>query len=261
MKTITLLCLLSISSVAQDLRLIGTNLFDFSRAGHGSYYLGGDLIRIVKLYPQAAQVEIKHVSMEFIPDPQPIPDPGDPADMLHALAQFKMRQSIPRNLSPGAAWALGISGHEEQVVTTTTIYVINHPTNLGYKIDYCAVPTTTPGFWDHGIPFIGNPLRYKYIYRVLPDRITCERQYTSEEQAAADLRLFNFQLQQASNNVPADQYDVALRYRDGKSTPVNLELSDYWMRLAASNSYPAALKYLTNPPPEHRSSQNGTSSN
>jgi hypothetical protein len=276
MKTITLLCLLSFSSVAQDLRLIGTNLFDFSRAGHGIYYLGA--FNIVKTFPQSIQIRQTRVLHKFVPDMAKLygefsSDLSRSVDYWEPnyygkwenpyLEKTKQNWEITSrianspNLTSSTAEYFGILGKEIQIATNITFYVLNHPG--GSRVDYCAVPTSTPGYWDHGIQFTGNQLDFKYIYRVLPDRITREHQYTPENLAAGDVKLFIYQLQQASNNVSADQYEVALRYRDGKSTPVNLELFNYWMRLAASNSYPAALKYLTNPPPEHRSSQNGTS--
>lgn len=276
MRTIALLCLLSYSLAAQDLRLVGTNLFDFSHADHGIYYLGG--FHIVKRFPQSIQIQETRVFRKFVPDMGRLSgrlstdlsrsvDYWEPSAngkwenpyLEEIKANWEITSKIVNspNLTASTAKYLGIPGKEVQIITNVTLYVLNHPG--GPAIDYCAVPTATPGFWDHGVPFNGDLSHYKYIYHVLLDRIVRERQYTSEERADTDLKLFHFQLQQASNNVPADQYDVALRYRDGKATPTNLALSDYWMRLAASNSYPPALKYLSNNPPESHSIQNGTS--
>jgi hypothetical protein len=241
------------SAAAADLRIIGTNLFDFSSAGP-SFTLGGPSMRIVKIYPQSVQIEINSSEVEFVPEIQR-PTPGDPSDLLRALGQFRATPNsdgTPVHLSAGAAWIMGIPGHEEQVMKTTTIYLLNYPKSNGYTLEEChAVPTSIRGFWDCGIPFSGNPYEFKYVYRVLSDRIKRERLYSPEEIHEADMKLFAYQLQQASNNVAADQFEVGKRYLAGKGVETNDALAFHWINLAASNSFPEAVefqKFMPHPP-------------
>jgi hypothetical protein len=90
-------------------------------------------------------------------------------EKLKENREITFRIATSPDLTASTAEYFGIPGNEVQIVTNITLYVLNHPG--GSNVAYCAVPTATPGFWDHGIPFTGDPLNFKYIYRVLPDRI------------------------------------------------------------------------------------------
>ena len=132
----------------------------------------------------------------------------------------------------------------EPATEYVTVYLLNPPAvNVGNSIDAVAVPTSNKGFWDCGAPFSGNQFDFKYIYRVLPDRIKRERQFSPEEIRAADLVLFSNQLQDASNNIAYCQFEVGKRYLTGRSVETNISLGLHWIKAAASNSLPAAIKF------------------
>jgi hypothetical protein len=183
-----LVCLFALTVHASDLRLVGTNLFDFSGAGHGIYYLGG--FHIVKTFSQSIQIRQTRVFQKFIPDMARLygdysadlaraTDYWEPNyygkmenpyhDKIYENWKIMSRIATSPNLTASTAEYYGIPGNEVQIVTNITLHVLNHPG--GSNVDYCAVPTATPGFWDHGIPFTGTVEEYKYIYHVLPDYI------------------------------------------------------------------------------------------
>ncbi len=138
------------------------------------------------------------------------------------------------------------------VAITNQIQLLNYPSNYstGQKIEYLAVPTTTPGFWDCGQPFNGDASTYHYIYRVLSDRIICERQYNTEEriaikQASAERSLL-WQQEQASNNIATAQFDLGLRYLKADGVESNQTTAFYWIRKSAAQNYMPATVFLTN---------------
>lgn len=201
-------------------------------------------MRVVKVYPESVQIEINRSSIEFVPE-YDRPIPGDSASLLHTLAQFRMthnKDGTPAKISPGAAWMMGMNGHSEQVITTTTIYLL-HPPNKT-RVDCYAVPISKT-FWDYGIPYNGDSSQFQYIYRVLTNGIIRERQYTPKEQIEQKGKLVAHQLEQASNNLPSFQFEVGKRYLIGDGVPTNKILGDYWINLAASNSSPEAIKFLS----------------
>lgn len=228
-------------SAQTDLRIVGTNLYDFTKAGP-SFHLGGNSMQIIKTYPQSVKIEIKNVHTEFVPELPTYQSPfgastfnfGSSSGFLDSYA--KTRIVSEHKLSAGEAFSMGISGHDELFVTKTIIYLLHPP--AGYNLDCYAIPTKSAGFWDCGEPFSGDQYGFKYIYRVLSDKIVCERQYSPKEILETEMR-------QASNNVAYFQYKLSQRYFKGDGVQTNRELSLFWANLAASNSYPDAVKFIS----------------
>jgi hypothetical protein len=135
-----------------DLRLVGTNLYDFTYAGP-AFLLGSNPdypMQIVKRYPQSIQVEI-HTEMEvFIPN---IGYWNDPSDGPTGIKQ------VDYALSGGQRQA---EGTWDSYIQTNTIYILHPPA----KLPCLAVPIKPAGFWDCGEPFTGDTNQFKYIYRV-----------------------------------------------------------------------------------------------
>jgi hypothetical protein len=268
-------CICTYAQVTNNYRIIGTNLFDFSNAGigtnHSIYFLGGETMRIVKTFPKSVQIEIKYL-------PQQIPEymeeqsrllraqtlSGGPEQTLLTVAAFrtafddngnlrKLSQGELMAMSPEfrsavlGAQAFGIEQlNEKRRNTITTIYLLNPP-NSG--LECYAVPTEKAGFWDCGVAFTGDLSECKYIYRVLPDRIVRERNYSVSELEMIGKeranKIISWQLEQASNNLPSYQFEVGMRYINGDGLQTNVNLGSYWVGLAASNKYPAAIKYIS----------------
>lgn len=206
MKIVFILFIATFSLVAQDLRLVGTNLFDFSKAGHGIYYLGG--FQIKKTYPKSIQVQRTRVYQKFVPDMSRLSKDlssdlesslafGQPnyygkwenpySDLINKKWQIQSRIASSPNLTKAKADEFGIPGQDVQITTNITLYILNHPG--GSPIDYCAVPTSIPNFWDHGVSFNGDVGQYECVYHVLPDQIILKHQKKTNVQSEANQKL------------------------------------------------------------------------
>lgn len=173
-----LLCLaLSQTCLAQDLRIVGTNLFDFSRAANatnpGIYRLTG---KVVQRFSEAIKIEITKSELVFVPEISR-PYPGDPSSMMQTLAQIRLttdQRGQPRRISPAAAFMHGMDGHYESATKTSVVFLLNFKyaegAPDGSNIDCFAVPTKIAGYWDFGTPYSGTNY-FTTIYQVLPDRI------------------------------------------------------------------------------------------
>ena len=179
---------------AQDLRMIGTNLYDFSKAA--------PIIAVVsRIYPQSitiktpGQTYYKFASpdwaMQWNPGRQPKgwgiyrvmtdTEKTYEANQLAALqqimplvAQARAIANLPVDQQAGAFHRAGPAVQEFLHPTTPTLcFQVLHPpiTAVGQTISLSAVALSTPGFLDHGTPYMGDLSQFKHIYRVLPGRI------------------------------------------------------------------------------------------
>lgn len=64
------------------------------------------------------------------------------------------------------------------------------------------------------------------------------------QQKSATMRLIQFQRQQASNGLPAFQYDLGMRYLTGDGVETNQLLAIYWLKSACTNGSSAASNAL-----------------
>lgn len=161
MKLMCLLlaALLSCAASAQiaNLRMVGTNLYDFTHAGN-AFIVGGSEdrpARIVKRYPKSAKVEIYADMAEWLPNPY---WDGGPLNQFYIRETFRIHDSA----YAAAAGRPAKAGSWVFYTSTNTIYILNPPPSLPCM----AVPTSTPGFYDCGVPFHGDSSQFRYIYRL-----------------------------------------------------------------------------------------------
>lgn len=284
MKSLLLLFFFCACANANDLRLIGTNLYDFSLVSSGKvfcvYHIAGTVARC---YPKAATIQycsgIKYrvvwTNRPYTPGwAKPMIEhfTGESWHELDLQRQIELQSSeddakayqiaqkivtFPPDVQVRAYNAfLGspVTDFLEPVAITNSIQLLNYPPNYsaGKKIDCLAVPTSTPGLWDYGQPFNGDPAAFHYIYRVLPDHISRERLYTAQEREtmkqAAIKRLLSWQQEQASNDVASVQFDLGLRYLKADGVESNRTTALYWIRKSAAQNYIPALEFLKNNP-------------
>jgi hypothetical protein len=186
------------------LRIIGTNLYDFSRVldTASQYQLSG---RVIRVFPKSLLIHLELGSESvFVPDIQR-PVTGDPRDLLRTLAQVRMAYDTngqPRRISAGEAFTYGIPGNFEQIPKTAEILLLNPPpATLHEAITFIAMPISTavlPGpvpqsepeadfqrryggsasqkvnVWDCGQPFSGDIRSFSKIHRVYSTGIKVE---------------------------------------------------------------------------------------
>lgn len=240
MKTnfIWLILLACLQCPAQtDLRIIqtasGPRLYDFTTAGP-AFYLSGEHLQFVHAFTNSAIFE--GISSYDVFVPQILrPIPGDSGDFLRAIAQLQMAQDP--TLKRGFWWAMGVDGNYEQRSTNFQICILHPPNNL--PPHYFALPRFS-GIWDYGIPFNGDPYNFIGIYKIVGNKVIYNPNPNSFFAVTNDL-------QHASNSVAYYQFKVSQRYLNGQGVKTNHDLAIYWAILAASNSYPEAIKFLSQP--------------
>lgn len=262
------------SSFSQtDFRIIGTNLYDFSHPHYGTYHIDGT---VTVTYPQSITVRIPtgtgyKIDMrgEFATfEPAISYSPAEDAARKNVLKVAYQTAARIVTLSPAeqvrqykiysdplSRYGYLVTGFLTPETIYADIQLLNYPTikNRGDQVDCYAVPTSTPGFWDYGKPFIGDPLSFQYINRVLSDRIVRERQYTPAERAALDeanrrekaAKLLAWKQQQASNGVAYSQFDLGLLYFKADSVQSNQDLAFYWIKKSAEQQYRPAIQFLS----------------
>lgn len=257
-------CICANAQISGDYKLIGTNLYDFSKA----VPIVGE---VIKIYPKSVTVKITGVTHYEVVLPDWARTAGVPdgfgayrlitgTEKTHEAKELETFQKI-NNLLPIARaiaalpvnrQAAAVSGADDSVqeflqpiTPVTYIQLLHSHQNVIGLISFLAVPAKWPGFWDCGEPFAGDLSGFKYIYRVLPNKTVADRQYSPEEKMEQKAKLIAHQLEQASNNVAVYQYGIGKRYLTGDGVLTNKALGNYWISLAASNSYPAAVKFIS----------------
>lgn len=156
------------------LRLIGTNLFDISKAGPKFNIVG----KVTKIYPQSVEVAVENGSGYRLMARCPIPLAlMDSSDMLLALAAVKMGSNpdgSPRLISSGAYAALSPQMRMmfEPCTEYRKLYLLNARfATVGQMLNVTAVATVNAGFYDCGRQFTGDAKDFKVIFRLVGDRI------------------------------------------------------------------------------------------
>ncbi len=181
----------------QDFRLVGTNLYDFSLAGPKSVYcLRGEVTRV---YPQTIELLIRTgTSLQFDKSSPAVGNaiknggPGEHLQMAAAMAIGQDDKGNPRPISAGQylAMAPAMRQYFSTVTNYAKVSIINPPpAKRGQVIACIAVPTLNKGFFDCGKPFDGNRNEFKFIYRVLIDRISVERNLSKVTTNAAQVSI------------------------------------------------------------------------
>ena len=243
-----ILLLLANSASAADLRLVDTNLYDFSGAG-SIYHVCGT---VSKIYPQSIEIKIfgfrlvdGQIAIRLMND--------DPESMRTALAAYAIGINeangirTTRLLNQTEYRALSPELQQYFEPASITMFLLNSPaTEVGQVIDAVAVPTPNKGFYDCGKTFTGDTNQFRKMYYVLQDRIVgiFTANEIKRQHETSDKNLFIWQQHEASNNVAYVQFDLGQRYLKGVGVETNQVLAYYWIGRSASNSFPGAIKFL-----------------
>jgi hypothetical protein len=272
----------------RDLRIFGTNLYDFSRAygikylilneypTYGIYNVNGTVVQtnrdyiIVKMF---AGLKFKlNSGGAYVPNGEPVSSPNydeetraiqtvqkkayQIAQGIAALPPAEQLNEYNRYSDPFSRGYI-VQGFLDPDPIYVNIHLLNYPIRLGVGsgINCYAIPVSNQGVWDYGKPFTGDSKEFSKIYHVLSDRIVSERQYSPEEREAkrrqSDATLLAWQQQQASNGVAYSQFDLGLRYFKADGVQSNQDLAFDWIKKSADQQYQPALQFLStnNPPP------------
>ncbi|HEX3856856.1 MAG TPA: hypothetical protein VHY30_06135 [Verrucomicrobiae bacterium] len=175
MKSLLLLLLFSATAQASDLRLVGTNLYDFTLAvPHfgGSVYLFNKNGYISKIFSQSLEITIiqKYVRFRDVPESVPI--------------EFRSHIILSQTMSCEAYEMLTMEEQDCYRPVKSVIYLLHPPYSenmdlaemqVGQSVfdlgGLVAVPTDKKYIYDCGIRFNGDTSQFSIIYVVLPDRI------------------------------------------------------------------------------------------
>jgi hypothetical protein len=236
------LCFVSPAIFAQsDLRLFGTNLFDFSPLTSASvnvpYHIQG---KVSHIYSSSIRITCD-VGVGFVYSP---PSWGEiqnstPGDLLSQL--YVQQRAEKGDIGVGEMLSMGPNARQylKPVEKTLDFYLLNYPfeTQVGASVDCLALPTTTKNLWDYGKPFSGDLSKFKVIYRVQPTGIIAERQYSPEEKKAMkqaiDARTVAWLFSQATNGSASAQCSLGLHYLSGQGVETNKTLAIEWLKRAA----------------------------
>jgi TPR repeat protein len=234
-----------------NLRLFGTNLFDFSpvvsATGGAPYRFQG---KVSYIYPESIRVT-RLIGTEIVytqPTLQEIVNspPGDMVKRLYAAGVAQHGASLGQIMSMSP----DVRQNFQAVEKTSEFYLLNYPfaIQVGSSIDCLALPTTTKGFWDYGKPFSGDTSEFKIIYRVRPTGIVAEKQYSPEEKLAlkqaADAKTIAWLLSQATNGIASAECSLGLRYLNGQGVETNKTLAIEWLKKAAEHGDTVASNRL-----------------
>ena len=194
MKPLLLLLLFCASVQANDFRLIGTNLYDFSSPGANSRFRIRGMVS--KIYPQSIEIHTFYRLYERYVFPAPAASalalnllgPQDVLSMKagnmdaidRGVAVAQMINDLPHEkssappITPQQYFSLDATAKNDyRAITLCVTNYLLHCANLnvGDIVDGFAISTKDKGFYDCGIPFTGDTNQFKVIYRVLPNRI------------------------------------------------------------------------------------------
>lgn len=278
-----------------DLRIIGTNLYDFSRAygikhlilndypTYGIYNVNGTIVQtnrdyiIVKMF---AGLKFKlNSGGAYVPNGEPVSSPNydeetraiqtaqrkayQIAQGIAALPPAEQLKEYNRYSDPFSRGYM-VQGFLDPVPTYVDIRLLNYPmpTRVGSRINCYAIPVSNQSVWDYGKPFTGDSKKFPQIYHVLFDRIVSEHQYSPEEREIqrrqSDATLLAWQQQQASNGVAYSQFDLGLRYFKADGVQSYQDLAFYWIKKSADQQYQPALQFLSTNNPAPTSNNRGS---
>lgn len=158
--------------VNPSLRLIGTNLFDVSRAGPRFHVAG----QVTAVYPQSMEVSLLTGEGFHIRTNLPAMNPGDTQGWLLLGAAERI------GLNPDGTFKLISLG--QYLTMSPNMQMLFEPAreyqrfylihaqygSPGDTVSATAVPTTAYGFYDCGIQFTGDTNDFEYIYYLQGDQ-------------------------------------------------------------------------------------------
>ena len=179
---------------ADDLRLVGTNLFDFSDAGANSRFhvLG----TVAKIYPQSVELHSFYSYYEryvfSVPGASSLAmsllgpknvlamKAGDMDATSRGVAVADMINSLPYQkpsaplITPEQYNFLDSNTKNDyrQLAVCVTNYLLNSSNlKVGMVINGFAIPTRNNGFYDCGFPFSGDTNKFRIIYKIKQNRV------------------------------------------------------------------------------------------
>ncbi len=200
MKSWLLLLLFCAVAHAGDLRLVGTNLYDFTFADTRSvHHIRG---KVSKIFPKSIEISVPNgiaYQRYMFGDPTGLISPSDMLGMKAGNADAIQRGVAVANLlnstdyysnyfnPPPITQAQYYSLDSEmrknykQVVIYTKIYLLNFPHTPieGQVVDCPAVATKDRGFYDCGMPFYGDTNQFTYTYVVMQNRIVVRTNFVA----------------------------------------------------------------------------------
>jgi hypothetical protein len=247
------LALWSISSSGQDLRRIGTNIYDFSplltETQPNLYLVEG---KVQSNTDGRLLIRSTSYKYYFVPE-------GNPLTMgsRSLLAYIAASRASPTPLSPGQVLALSpeMRQHVSRVEEYHDAWLLHYPgpAKRGGTLHAFALPVSgLNSTWDYGTPLDARDPRITNAFRVYPDHILQEHYEIPAVrlQRQLDAR-FAQRLAEASNGPPWHQFDVGIDYLRGYGVQTNLESALYWINKAAAGGFPEAKEFIrTNSPPK-----------
>ena len=175
MKPLLLLLLFLATVQASDLRLVGTNLYDFTLAvphRGGSLYLFNKNGYVSKIFSQSLEITIVQKYERFRDVPKSVPN------------EFRSNIILSQTIS-SQVYEMLTTEEQDCYKPVKLVFYLLHPPysehmdlaavkigqpvfNLGGLV---AVPTDKQYIYDCGIRFNGDTSQFPIIYVVLPDRI------------------------------------------------------------------------------------------
>ena len=200
MKSWFLSLLFCISAQANDLRLVGTNLYDLTFADAKSGYRVHGTVS--KVYPQSVEVTIPYgiaYQRYMFGDPTGLISPSDMlgmkaddldaiqrgvavADMLNSTDYYS-NYFNPPPITTAQYFSLDpeMRKNYKQVIVYAKVYILNYQQTVakGDVINCAVVPTKYRGFYDCGIPFSGDTNQFVYTYAVVRNRIVVRTNFNA----------------------------------------------------------------------------------
>ena len=236
------------SVVAQDLRIVGTNLYDFS----GISTLGSTdspyIVAGIVQEAAPARVHVRQVTTEFRMDPHINLATNGPREMLGAMAAAKMAE---KPLTAGQVLALSpnLRQYVKKIEHVRDAILLNYPEPCepGQNLRACAVPVDgKPSVYDYGMPTeLGMATNFSIIYHVYASDIRTETLQHFLASFQTDVhKAFVRHSSQSTEGRVYSQFLLGLDYWYGQGTPTNLDEGMKWIQKAALAGNPKAMTLL-----------------
>lgn len=255
-------------SYRHPFRLIGTNLFDFTpiiteklRPNPSpvaeTYFLKG----VIQRTHQEGVIILRDLGYGYRYEPRIDLETTDTMDLLQTMAANSIASKGEISLGHYLTMSPEMRRHFKQVRKTQEVLVRNCPSNLrriGKPVELFAFPlgqvnvsprqtnTQLIPCYDYGHAFTNDVpddwsvtrVTTNGLVRVASKSEIALRASKIEENTVRWLR------KRASEGSSASQFDLGLRYLNGNGTPMDQQLGIEWIRLAATNGNPQAVKFL-----------------
>lgn len=179
MRWFPLFLLFSLAAGAADLRLIGTNLYDFTYAGPANHIRGK--VTSINQTTNARVAEITFaaaVEYRMVKDLPQSPSIMTTQDQLELATAFQLShydngQEKPISVGQYMSFSIPLRQYFQPTNRMVTLYLLNPPDSaeVDNQIDCAVIATSKPGIYDFGKYVVGDLDQFRFMYRVLPTRI------------------------------------------------------------------------------------------